>query len=231
MLLDTETTDTDAPDVIQLAYTPLIDSPLSDVKGAMQLRFKPTKPISLGAMATHHIIAKDLENCPLWPGAWAPPEDCEYIIGHSVDFDWKAIGKPNVKRICTLALARKAWPGLDSHKLSALMYHIYPHPMAREFVRGAHDAVVDVDLLARLLFVLVDAFGRPATWEKLWEISEDARVPTHMTFGSKYSPYQFPPLGLPIPEMRKRDPSYVAWLLKNADIVKECPYWQKALTA
>ena len=39
------------------------------------------------------------------------PPDAEYIIGHNVDFDWKALGQPNVKRICTQALARHGCPG------------------------------------------------------------------------------------------------------------------------
>jgi hypothetical protein len=49
-----------------------------------------------------------------------------------------------------------------------------------------------------------------------------------MTFG-KYGPADGKP-GMPIPEMRRKDPSYVRWLLANADIVKNDRYWQKALT-
>lgn len=235
ILFDTETTGVDAPDVIELAYvgplaTPRVQFHDNDVRW---FAWKPSKAISLGAMATHNIIEADLEECAPWPGSWLPPADIgpvEYLVAHNVQFDFDAIGKPaKLKQICTLALARKAWPLLDSHKLGAIMYHLYPQAMARDWLRKAHSATADVSMLGRLLFTLADIF-QPRDWAHLYQISEVARVPTHMTFGSKYSPHQFPPLGMPIADMRRRDPSYVRWLLANADIVKNDRYWQKALT-
>lgn len=225
--LDTETTDAEGSEVIQLAIMGPLESVHTDAPTRM-LHFKPTKPISIGALATHHIIDSDLAAFPDWNG-YTLPIDCGYIVGHSIDFDWKAIGSPNVKRICTLALARSVWPDLDSHKLTALMYHIYPQALARELVKNAHDAAGDVGLCSRLLFAMFDVIDQPENWESLWRTSEDARVPKYMTFGSKYSPHQYPPNGMPIAEMRARDPGYVRWLLANADTVKDDVYWQRAL--
>jgi exodeoxyribonuclease X len=221
IILDTETTGFDEPEVIELAYMGPFDSPLP--YGYVQLQnFKPSKPIQLGALATHHIIEDDLESFPPWPGAWMYPDGVEYIIGHSVDFDWKLIGSPpNVKRICTLALARYVWPKIDSHSLTALIYHIYPRTLARDLVKNAHNAAADVDLCARVLDQLQDAVGRPSTLDQLWRASEKARVPTHFTFG-KYD-------GMPIAEVRKLDPGYIGWCLRSCDIVTEDVYYQKAL--
>lgn len=229
IVLDTETTGIDAPEVIEIAYSTPMGSPREYPALDNALRFKPSKPISLGAMATHHIIPDDLVNCFPWPGSWQVPAGVDYIVGHNVDFDWKAIGSPPVKRICTLALARRAFVSLDSHSLGALIYHLYPPAQARELLQGAHDASIDVGLCARLLAVLVEAF-KPRDWAHLWEMSEKARVPTHFTFG-KYGPKDGAKQGLPIAEVRKMDPGYIRWCLSSCDIVTGDEYWQKALKA
>lgn len=212
LILDTETTGFESPEVIELAYMGPLDSPLEDAPPTC-LRFKPTKPISLGAMATHHIIAEDLEACDPWPADWQVPSGAAFLIGHNIDYDWAAIGSPGVRRICTLALARKAWPKLDSHALSALIYHLYPPKMAREMVRNAHSAAADIQLTHEVLYTLWDAAGKP-DWEKLWLISEEARIPTVMPFGKHK--------GVPIKQVPR---DYIDWLRRQPDVD---PYVLKA---
>src|SRR5690606_38893005 len=96
---------------------PLIADDRSMVTGL----YKPSKPSTFGAMAVHHILPHELEGCP--PSSECKlPADAEYIVGHNVDYDWEAVGKPNVKRICTCAMARWVWPEADSHSQSALLY-------------------------------------------------------------------------------------------------------------
>ena len=74
----------------------------------------PGKPITLGALATHHIMDEELVDCP--PAAsFTLPGQLDYMIVHNVDFDWEVIGKPEINRICTLVLARKLLPSLDNH--------------------------------------------------------------------------------------------------------------------
>ncbi len=219
-ILDTETTDnTDSPDVIQLAIMGPMATPLTEAP-TVAFGYKPTKPITAGALATHHIIA---EHFPTWAG-FRLPEDCAYLIGHSVDFDWRAIGSPNVKRICTLMLARQVWPDTEGHSLGACMYRIHPHPVARELVKQAHDAQADVYLCLRLLIHLYeDQFGQALTWEELWRVSEEARIPKLFTFGKHK--------GARIADIRREDPSYVGWLLSGkCDVVNDDPYLRQALT-
>lgn len=237
IILDTETTGVDAPDVIELAWLPLVTSfeasPATLVLpgiGPMMLsggtgigRYRPRKPITLGAMAAHHIIEDDLKDSPVWSGAWELPPATDYLIGHNVDFDWQAIGAPAVKRICTLALARKLWPTLDSHSLAAMTYHLMPHAEARAALRGAHSAMVDAGLCHQLLIAELALMPAISSWDRVWAASEKARIPTNMPLG-KYGPKNGQP-GVPIAEVRRMDPSYVSWCLQQ----DFDPYLLKAL--
>ena len=224
IFIDTETTGLDDCDVIQLATSvPLAtpQPPFSHLPVMSQL-FAPTKPISIGAMATHHIIESDLAGAARWPGKWTPPGGVQWLIGHGVDFDWKAIGTPNVKRIDTLALSRGLWPDLESHALGALLYFLLPHEQARELLRSAHSADQDVLLCAILLAEILGR--RPMhTWDEVWVASEQARIPTRMPLG-KYGPKDGMP-GMRIDELRHRDPNYVEWCLRQ----DFDPYLLKAL--
>lgn len=240
VLIDTETTGIDEPDVIQLAWLPLLSvftgapETLKDDGASITLnRYRPRKQISLGALATHHILDEELEQEASWEGAWSAPIGTQYLVAHNVDFDWKAIGSPDVKRICTLALARKLWPDIDSHSIGALIYHLYPRREAREMLRGAHDAGIDADLCYRVLLAELQKMPLIVSWERLWEASEKARVPTHLSFG-KYGPYEAwaKANGGPMKcaEVRQRDPGYYDWLVNKCDHVRDDPYLRKALT-
>jgi exodeoxyribonuclease X len=184
-VIDTETTGLDQPQVIEFASAPVTaaDGPTFSMGAATVQRFKPTKPISLGAMATHHIVPADLEDCPAPPTSYELPR---FIIGHNIDFDWQAMGSPDVKRIDTLALAREAWPGLDSYSLGALTYHLHSAHVARDLLKNAHSAETDI----LLCFSVFEAALRTiktetplATWDDIWRVAEAARVPKVMTFG------------------------------------------------
>jgi len=235
IVVDTETTGINDPEVIELAWMgPLrtLDPPDEAIEC---VRFRPSKPISLGAMAAHHIIPEDLVSLPQWPGTWTPPAGTEYLIGHNADFDWKAIGSPHVARICTLGLSRALWPDLDSHSLSALTYHFTDHYEARELLHQAHNAARDVELCCRLLTQVLSALSpRPTTWHELWIASEKARVPERLTFG-KYGPdsdwakAMNGGKGMRCAEVRRADRGYWEWLLAKCDQVRDDPYLQKAL--
>lgn len=212
IIFDTEATDIKEPVLIEAAWVELESLKPFTVTNSFVQRYNPGKPISLGALATHHIMDEELVDCP--PAAsFALPSDVDYLIGHNVDFDWSVIGQPNVKRICTLALARKLWPDLDSHNQSALLYHL-ERSTAREQLRNAHSALIDVGICG----VILDHICRQLdvkTIEDLYAESEKARTPTTMPFGKHK--------GMLLADVPK---DYKKWLLTQQDID---PFLRKAL--
>jgi exodeoxyribonuclease X len=244
IILDTECTDLDAPDVIELAFVVVENLlPNQDIGTVYATRYHPRKAISPAAMAVHNIILNDLTDCPTWPGAWLHPgwegQEDHFIIGHGVDFDYQAIGSPtNILLIDTLALSQFFWPDA-SHSLGAMIYLLMPADHARQYVKHAHGAHHDVGMTYLLLGFILDkaeemGLLKPGpTFKELWELSELARIPVFMNFG-KYGPHEaWAKLnGGPMrcDRIRSHDPQYYGWLLNKCDRVAEDPYLRKALT-
>ena len=106
IIFDTEATGIVDPVIIEAAWIAVDSLAPVTLGDTFHQRYQPGKPISLGALATHHIMDEELVDCP--PAAsFRLPDDLQYLIGHNIDFDWQAVGQPDVKRICTLALARR----------------------------------------------------------------------------------------------------------------------------
>lgn len=211
ILFDTETTGLNEPQVIQAAYLNLHGIEPEQILEASQGTneyFKPTKPIEFGALSTHHIFAEDLQDYPVWEYASHMPS-CDYLVGHQIDFDWTVIGKPAIKRICTLAMARRLWPDLDSHKLTSCTYFLFGKRY-KDKIQGAHNAYEDVQLNFLLLESILEELGRRevviASWEDLWVFSEAARIPMIMTFGKHKGKH-----------VRDVDWGYVNWYRKQPD--------------
>jgi exodeoxyribonuclease X len=204
-VLDTETTGFDQPEVIEVGMLNF------HTDEEFHWRFRPSKPISLGAMAVHHIMDEDLIDCP--PSSmFRLPDDTAYLIGHNIFFDWEAIGKPNVKLIDTLLLAREVWPEVESHSLGALMYYLF-RPDARDFLRKAHSAVADCNMAYMILAQLVTVLKANNTIENeetmfdtLVALTQTARVPGYIDFG-KHKDKRY----LDVPE------DYKAWYYRQAD--------------
>lgn len=212
LIIDTECTGIENPEVIEAAWIRLSCPVHLRVEGTFSQRYKPTKRITLGALATHGIKDEVLADCEP-SSSFKLPEGVEYIIGHNVDFDWQAIGKPDVKRICLLALCRLLWPEADSHGQSAMIW-LLERDSAKSRLDGAHSAVVDTtNCLCILSHILnrIDCHD----WHRLHEASEDARIPRVMTFGKHK--------GQKIEDVPK---DYKAWLLRQPDVD---PYLAKAL--
>ena len=212
IIFDTEATGIKEPVLIEAAWVELESLKPFTVTNPFEQRYNPGKPITLGALATHHIMDEELVNCPP-SSSFKLPDDCEYIIGHNVDFDWSAIGSPDVKRICTLALSRRLWPDIDSHNQSALVYYL-ERALARELLKNAHSALADVMICSLIVSHICGALGVGSV-EDLYRESELARIPTVMPFG-KYKGQ----LLADVPG------DYRDWLLNQADIDS---YLRKAL--
>lgn len=215
---DTETTGVDdgsnPPEVIELAFAPV--TPGIVLGEITELRFKPKQAITYGAMAVHHIIPADLEGLSSYtPGNL--PSPLQVLIGHNIDYDWKALGSPpGVKRICTLAMARAFWADGLGHSLGACMYRIREHANARECLRYAHSAATDVRNTFELFSFLVKGFGEKkgafyTQWNDVWQLSEDCRIPRTWTFGKHKGRRIGEELGT------GPDRGYHAWFMKQVD--------------
>jgi len=214
IIFDTETTGLKEPAIVEAAWIEIVSLVPFTLTNTWVQRFNPGKPSSIGALATHHILEEELVDCPP-SNSFALPDDTEYIIGHNVDFDWQAIGSPDVKRICTLALARKLWPDLDSHNQSSLLYFL-ERRSAKERLKNAHSALPDVWVCSTIVQRISEKLG-VKTFEDFWVESEKARIPTMMAFGKHK--------GMLIADVSS---SYKQWLLAQADVD---PYLRKALEA
>ena len=214
IIFDVEATDKNDAVIIEAASLDVTSLNPFDVGNPWVQRYNPGKPISLGALATHHIMDEELVNCPA-SSSFKLPAGTKYLIGHNIDFDWVAIGSPEVKRICTLALARSLWPELDSHTQSALLYY-FERDTARDQLRNAHSALADVWICSKIVGQII-AKLQPVSLDALWEMSEKARIPKVMPYGKHKG------------ELISQVPSdYKQWLLRQDNV---SGYLRKALEA
>lgn len=206
-IFDTETTGVVEPiEVVEAAWVRLDDdlTPLEWWDG----RFRPSKPIELGAMAVHHIMDEDLVGGACLPPSsdFKLPDDCTIVIGHNIDFDWKVAGSPRVRRIDVMAMTWKVWPELGKVSQSALIYFL-DRQGARERLKEAHGALADVRNCLFVLRRIAEQVPDFNSWEERWRFSEEARVPDVMPFGKHK--------GLPMAEVPH---DYFDWLLRQPDV-------------
>lgn len=181
-IFDTETTGyQENRGLIEVGYMEVIRLHPFEIGPSVVHRFNPGKPSTLGALATHHIADHELSGYPS-PDQFVFPANMVYLIAHNAQFDYQTLGSPQqIKQICTLALAREAWPSLDSHGLGALMYFLDPSN-AKARLKEAHSTEADVQLCATLLERLVTEL-KLDSFEGLWKASEEAKKIKSFTFG------------------------------------------------
>jgi len=220
IILDTETHNMNGYP-IEIAYVPaqFLDTGelIVNKDACFDEYFSCAEPINYGAMAVHHILESDIEGKPGYE-TFRLPAGIQYIIGHNVDYDIQAIKladkSVDAKAICTLALSRMVWPDA-AHNLSALIYMLAKGSVkARESIRNAHNAKQDILLTAVLLKQICKALGIK-DMQSLYLFSEQARIPTHITFGKHKGTL-----------IKDLPADYVTWLLKQDGLD---PYTKKAL--
>lgn len=157
-------------------------------------RFKPSEPISLGAMAVHHILDEDLKDCKPFTDFKIPVRlNTRYLIGHNIDYDVQAMNRTGFdfnaqliqpfEAICTLAMARRLWPQLESHSLTALAYHVSENKrQTRICLKEAHSAINDCYTTFEILKAIVITAGLN-DMEDLAAFSYNSRTPTHIFYG------------------------------------------------
>lgn len=226
LFFDTETTDTQSKDLIQLAF--ITNNP----NIYLDMYFKPIQEISFGAMAVHNITPEDLKDCDTFEDAKLPKEgiDPEYKgdtlikyleflankyvwVAHNVEFDVEVLRKkeidiPNV--ICTLKVARNALTtpdgkDLESYKLQYLRYYLGLYKNENKKHIKAHDALSDVYFLKDLYTYLES--NTKLNIENMILITKQPQVMREMSFG-KY-------MGRTFEEIERVDREYLEWLVES----------------
>jgi len=212
-ILDTEAHGLVEPHATEIAYIGVVFSPAGELMlqthNAFEQRFNPHKKITLGSQAITGIFDDDVADKPPHTD-FQLPKDCEYLIGHNIDFDAEVLTNADcdlssIKRICTLALARHFFPQLDSHSLGALLCFFEPQ-VAKKNIKFAHGAKYDIWFTFLVLKSICEQ-QQIGDMDHLYALSEKARIPSTMGFGKHK--------GILIKDLPS---DYVDWLLKQADL-------------
>jgi DNA polymerase III epsilon subunit-like protein len=225
LYFDTETTDVQAKDLIQLAF--LTDDPNIQ----MNLFFKPKQKISFGAMAIHNITPEMLEDRRYFENTPLPTENIdpefkgddliEYLnflaskyiwVAHNVEFDIEVLQKKGIripKNICTLKVARNALTegnrDLESYKLQYLRYYLGLYKTEDQDHVTAHDALSDVYFLRDLFHYLID--NTKLSPEQMMVLTKQPQIIREIRFG-KYA-------GKTLEEIAQIDREYLIWISEN----------------
>ncbi len=226
LYFDTETTDTQSKDIMQLAI--LTDNP----EIYLNMYYKPIQEISFGAMAVHNITPEDVKDCDTFENAKLPKDGLdpefkgnslkEYLeflsekyiwVAHNVDFDVEVMEKKGIhikNTICTLKLARHSLTtdegrDLESYRLQFLRYYLGLYKNENKEHIKAHDALSDVYFL-RDLFKYIQE-NTKLSIENMIMISKQPQVMREMTFG-KY-------MGKTFEEIERTDREYLEWLVDS----------------
>ncbi len=169
--------------------------------------FKPPTPISVDAMAVHHITNEMVEDKPEFPGS-GMFKDLEallpdsVLIAHNASFDIGILENEGLKvpqHICTYRVSRH----LDEEGVIpryGLQYLRYFLKLNIDGV-NAHDAAGDVKVLSALFSRLEPKLSV----EKMIEVSKQPILMRTLNFG-KYK-------GEKIADIAKKDRGYLEWLL------------------
>ncbi len=234
LFFDTETTDVQSKDIIQLAFL------TSDGKEFNEY-FKPEQDISFGAMAVHHITPEFLEDKPTFKERTVADSSSmtlfseislsqylnklakEYIwVAHNAEFDMEVLKKKGIdipKYICTLKVARNILEDenkkdLESYSLQYLRYYLGLYKQEKDIEILPHDAMGDVVVLKNLFEYLQN--NSVLTTENMMTISKEPQYIRTISFG-KYAGYS-------LEEIAKIDREYLEWLMENAQDKKDLLY-------
>jgi exodeoxyribonuclease X len=224
LIFDTETNDRKNPEPIEIAYlrigvkASVLGEPIQrdlPITEEFEQRYKPSRKVTFGSIAVHHILPHELEGC-LSSDSFVLADSVEAIVGHSIDFDWRAISSPNVLRICTHAMAQHVWQDADGYSQSALIYMLHgANETTRAMLSGAHGALTDVCNNRLLLLAILKERPEILTWQDLWLFSEECRIPRTCPM-RRYE-------GVPLDEL---DDGFIEWCLRLDDLD---PYYRKGL--
>ncbi|KMV71995.1 exodeoxyribonuclease X [bacteria symbiont BFo1 of Frankliniella occidentalis] len=202
-VLDTETTSFEGG-ICEIASVDIVDgqicNPMSDF-------IKPPEPITVGAMAIHHITNEDVAGAPPIEAVIDRYLGADVYVAHNAKFDRSKLPQITAPWVCTLKLARKLYPEIESHTNQHLRYHFTLDvnvPQGLHAHRALYDCYVTAALLLRL--------NREAklTISQMREITARPSLLHSMRFGKHK--------GKPFEEIAAIDRGYLKWCLANMDL-------------
>ena len=234
LYFDTETTDIQTKDIVQLAV-------IKNDGVTLNMFFNPIQKVSFSAMSIHHLTPEFLNKFKPFENAKLPndfkdeeydgndlKEYLEYLskeyiwVAHNAEFDAEVLEKKGIsisKKICTFKLARNMFEqegmDLESYSLQYLRYYLGLYKKENE--EGAiiaHDAMGDVHVLKNLFEYLKS--NSSLSTENMMIISKEPQFIRTINFG-KYTGYS-------LEDLVKIDREYLEWLLENASDKKDLVY-------
>ena len=201
-VIDTETTNFEGG-IVEIASVDIVNgvicNPMSDL-------VRPPEEIGFAAMAIHHITEDMVADAPLISDVIGRYLGADVYVAHNAAFDKGKLPQIDAPWICTLKLARKLYPELESHGNQYLRYCLGLKPDVPEGLY-AHRALYDCYITAALLLDIMHVSGwRP---EEMATITGRPALLTTFTFG-KYR-------GKAVAEIAENDPGYLRWLFNNLD--------------
>ena len=224
LYFDTETTDIQSKDIIQLAL-------IKEEGTSLNMYFNPGQSISFSAMAVHHLTPEFLEKFQPFENAKLPKDfkdeefkgdslkkyleylAKEYVwVAHNIDFDAEVLRRKGIeipRQICTFKLARNMFTDgdmdIESYSLQFLRYYLGLYKKENVDHNTAHDALSDVHFL-RDLFKYIQENSKLSI-ENMIQISKEPPYIRNVNFG-KYA-------GKSLMEIAKEDRGYLEWLRDN----------------
>jgi DNA polymerase III epsilon subunit-like protein len=173
----------------------------------------PGCEISVSATAIHDITDDMVKDCPTieqWFETNFPNLKNEHVlmVAHNAPFDAKFLA-PHVGKLeslCTLKLARRAWPECPDHKLRTLMYYLKLQKL------GSHSALDDTTTCLGVLKLACEKLG--LTLEDAYHMLRKPTEVTHMPFGKEWK-------GKPLCEVSD---SFMNWCLNLKDLDADLRY-------
>jgi exodeoxyribonuclease X len=211
---DVETTGVRPTDkIVELCFIEINDS--FELLSQGESLIDPEIPIPSGASAVHGITNRRVEDEPTieqYMDMKSNPLMTTHpavLIAHNAAFDFRYLGpwmQDGSDTLCTLRLAKKIYPGLDSYKLQALKYSLDLPDVEGD----AHRAGADVEMLLNLVSHMAISTGLDL--QGLLELSKAPLTIEKMAFGKhKDKPLKDVPL------------DYIQWYMKqdqtDADLV------------
>lgn len=161
-----------------------------------EMRFNPFNT------AVHGLRAEDVAEAPEFPAVWTRIRDRlegRLVLAHNASFDLSVLRHtlsaygilwPSCTYLCTVVLARRAWPGLNGHRLNHLADFL-------DIALDHHRAGSDAEACGRIALAATAELGL----RRLSDIEEGTGIQFGRLAGGDYTPCRG---GRP---MRRKSPS------------------------